>query len=121
MNSCKRYINPCKRYINSSKRDINSFKRFINPCKRIINPCKRHLCRENKPSGKHVREICTPSNPTPKHRLWVHVRTASARRFLHAPTIYVLSKNKKNINIFLVKFIFLQLKKFSVYCMGKFS
>ena len=32
-----------------------------------------------------------------KHRLWVLVRTASARRFLRVPTIYVLSKNKKNI------------------------
>ena len=31
----------------------------------------------------------------PKHRLWVLVRTASARRFLRVPTIYVLSKSKK--------------------------
>ena len=33
----------------------------------------------------------------PKHRLWVLVRTASARRFLRVPTIYALSKNKKNM------------------------
>ena len=31
-----------------------------------------------------------------KHRLWVLVWTASARRFLWVPTIYVLSRNKKN-------------------------
>ena len=45
----------------------------------------------------------------PKHRLWVFVRTASVS------TINVLSKNiKKHQN-----FPFLQLKKMSVYCMGK--
>ena len=32
-----------------------------------------------------------------KHRLWVFVRTASARRFYRVPTIYVLSRNMKNI------------------------
>ena len=49
-----------------------------------------------------------------KHRLWVLVRTASA--------IYVLSKNKKNIKIFLMKFsIFTGEKKISLYCMGVFS
>ena len=31
-----------------------------------------------------------------KHRLWVLVRTASARRFWRVPTFYVLSRNKKN-------------------------
>ena len=31
-----------------------------------------------------------------KHRLWVLIRTASARRFERVPTIYVLSRNKKN-------------------------
>ena len=31
-----------------------------------------------------------------KHRLWEHVRTASARRFYRVPTIYVLEQNKKN-------------------------
>ena len=40
----------------------------------------------------------------PKHRLWVLVRTASPRRFKRVPAIYVLSKNKKNIEIFLMKF-----------------
>ena len=39
---------------------------------------------------------------TPKHRLWVLVRTASARRFKCVPTTYVLSKNKKNITNFLL-------------------
>ena len=33
----------------------------------------------------------------PKHRLWVLVRTASARGVLLVPTIYVLGKNKKKI------------------------
>ena len=72
-------------------------------------------------SGKHVRVLNTPLNPTysktgvcrgipiflifaPKHRLWVLVRTASARRFLRVRTIYVLSKNKKNIKFFQLKF-----------------
>ena len=36
-----------------------------------------------------------------KHRLWVLVRTASARQFLRVPTIYVLSRNMKNIRIFI--------------------
>ena len=31
-----------------------------------------------------------------KHRLWVLIRTASPRRFKRVPTIYVLSRNKKN-------------------------
>ena len=38
-----------------------------------------------------------------KHRLWVLVRTASPRRFLRVPTIYVLSRNMKNINFFYLK------------------
>ena len=32
----------------------------------------------------------------PKHRLWVHVRTASARRFYRIPQSMLLSRNKKN-------------------------
>ena len=38
-------------------------------------------------------------------RLWVLVRTASLRQFKRVPTIYVLSKNKKNITIVHLKFI----------------
>ena len=38
-----------------------------------------------------------------KHRLWVLVRTASVLRFFRIPTIYVLSKNKKNITFFHLK------------------
>ena len=41
-----------------------------------------------------------------KHRLCVHVRTASLRQFKRVPTINVLSKNKKNITIFHLKIIF---------------
>ena len=37
------------------------------------------------------------------------------------PQSYVLSKNKKNIFKTPMKFQFLQVKKISVYCMGKFS
>ena len=37
----------------------------------------------------------------PKHRLWVHVRTASVRRSNVYPQS---SKNKKNIKAFLMKF-----------------
>ena len=39
------------------------------------------------------------------HRLWVLVRTASPRRFKRIPTIYVLSRNMKNIRVFLFFFI----------------
>ena len=46
----------------------------------------------------------------PKHRLWVLVRTASARWFYRVPTIYVLSKNKKNIKKILLKFSFFTTK-----------
>ena len=50
-----------------------------------------------------------------KHRLWVLVRTASARRFYRVPTIYVLSRNMKNIRVFHLKiFQFLE-GKFSTY------
>ena len=54
----------------------------------------------------------------PKHRLWVLVRTASARRFLRAPTIYVSSKNKKHIKIFLMKFSIFTGEIFFLYCMS---
>ena len=36
-----------------------------------------------------------------KHRLWVLVRTASSRRFQRVPTVYVLSRNMKNIRFFI--------------------
>ena len=39
-------------------------------------------------------------NFAPKRRLWVLFRTALARRFKRVSTIYVLSKNKKNIKFF---------------------
>ena len=50
-----------------------------------------------------------------KHKLWVRVRTASPRRFKQVSTIYVLSRNMKNIRIFYRKsFLFLVII-FSVY------
>ena len=42
----------------------------------------------------------------PKHRLWVLVRIV--------PTIYVFSKNKKNVKIFYMKFSIFACEKFSV-------
>ena len=48
----------------------------------------------------------------PKHRLLV---------LIHVPTIYVLSKTKKNINNFLLKFLVFTAEKISVYCMDKYS
>ena len=57
----------------------------------------------------------------PKHRLWVLVRTASARRFQRVPTINVLSKDIKISNFFLMKFSIFTDEKISVYYMGKFS
>ena len=51
----------------------------------------------------------------PKHRLWVLVRTASQRRFKRVSTIYILSRNMKNIRVFLSEnFQFLEVK-FSIY------
>ena len=38
----------------------------------------------------------------PKHRLWVLVRTAPARRFSRVPTMFVLSINIKNIFLYLM-------------------
>ena len=46
-------------------------------------------------TGVYIIYFCS------KHRLWVFVRTASTRRFLRIPTIYVLSRNMKNIRFFL--------------------
>ena len=48
------------------------------------------------------------------HRLWVLVRNASQRRFQRVPTIYVLSRNMKNIIVLSENFQFLEVK-FSVY------
>ena len=50
-----------------------------------------------------------------KHRLWVRVRTASPRRFLRVPTIYVLSRNMKNIGIFYQKFFIFGGKIFNIF------
>ena len=41
-----------------------------------------------------------------KHRLWVLIRAASLRRYKRVPTIYVLSRNMKNIRIFSKNFHF---------------
>ena len=49
-----------------------------------------------------------------KHRLWVPVRTASLRPFQQVPTIYVLSRNMKNIRIFYLKTSFFDSKIFSI-------
>ena len=43
------------------------------------------------------------------HRLWVLVRTASTRRFLRVPTIYVYSRNKNN-NVYPCKLQFYYIK-----------
>ena len=51
-----------------------------------------------------------------KHRLWVLVRTASPRRFWRVPTIYVLSRNLKNIRFFfLSENLYFLVVKCSVY------
>ena len=47
-----------------------------------------------------------------KHRSWVLVRTASVRRFKRVPTIFVLSKNKKNITVFHLKIIIFTAEKY---------
>ena len=53
-----------------------------------------------------------------KQRLWVLVRTASVRRFLRVPTIYVLSKNKENVKIIIFNFVIFTAVKIAVYCIG---
>ena len=55
----------------------------------------------------------------PKHRSWVLVRTASLRRFSRVPTIYVLSKSKKNITIFHLKIIIFTLVKYCCILHGR--
>ena len=58
-----------------------------------------------------------------KHRLWVLLRTASARRFEREPTIYVLSRNKKN-NVYPCKPQFYYIKvgfEGGQYIIGMFS
>ena len=52
--------------------------------------------------------------------MWVHVRTASLRRFYHVPAIFVLSKNKKKY-IFLMKIAIFEALKITVYSMGVLS
>ena len=54
-----------------------------------------------------------------KHRLWVLIRTASLRRFRRVPTIYVLSKNTKNITIFHLKIIIFIAVKFCSILHGR--
>ena len=84
-------------------------------------------------SRKHAYIILTPLKPQfyivkleftgvyviflilQKNRLWVLFRTASPRRFLRLPTIYVLSRNVKNIRIFYLKMFLLLMAKFSIY------
>ena len=68
------------------------------PCK--VYPLKPHFYIEKKNGVCRVLPIFLIS--APKHRLWVLVRTTSAPR---VPTIYVLSKNKKNIIQFLLKIL----------------
>ena len=76
------------------------------------------ITRNKYSSRKHTYIILTSLNPfyivklgftgvyiiflisAQKHRLWVLVRTALARRFFRVPTIYALSRNMKNIRIF---------------------
>ena len=50
-----------------------------------------------------------------KHKLWVIFRTASARRFWRVPTIYVLSRNMKNIRVFYLKIFSFWRWNFSIY------
>ena len=89
----------------------------IQPCPNSEHSTDEPKCR---PSCKHVRIVNTPLHTLLytrskigvyrgicyflifdlKHRLWVLIRTASLRQFLCAPTINVLSKNKKNIKKF---------------------
>ena len=72
-------------------------------------PCNKYLLKPHFYTCKTgvCRDIPIFLIFAPKHRLWVLFRTPSARRFYCVPTIYVLSKNKKNIkNILLKIFIF---------------
>ena len=85
-------------------------------------------------SRKHAYIISTPLNSTflfvklgftgvyiiflisaQKHRLWVLIGTASSRRFQRVPTIYVLSRNVKNIRFFYTENFHFSMIKFSIY------
>ena len=48
-------------------------------------------------TGVYINFLISSQN----HRLWVLVRTASPRQFSRLPTIYVLSRNMKNIRVFI--------------------
>ena len=69
---------------------------------RITRPCNVHPLTSHFYIGKLGFNGYTFFLIFPlKHTLWVLFRTASLRRFLRVPTIYGMSKNKKNIENFI--------------------
>ena len=95
----------------------------------------RQRTLQTKPSRTHAYITLTPLKPhfcivklgfagiyiiflisAQKHRLWVLVRTALARRFYRVPTIYVLNRSmKKNIRIFIWKLSVFGAEIFSIF------
>ena len=70
-----------------------------------------YLNCKSKKSRRSV--VCDPAAMLDTHFLELEfpVLYASAKRFYHVPTIYVLSKNKKNIKIFQPKLIIISSRK----------
>ena len=54
---------------------------------------------EDGPGWGHLCHTDTFLVSVQKHRLWVLFRTVSPRRFERGPTIYVMSRNMKNIRV----------------------
>ena len=104
------------------------------------HPLPFFSCWSVRASRKHAYIVLTPLNPTfisktgvcrgiheisyfcskkkkkkKKKRLWVLVRTASQWRFCRIPTIYVFSRNMKNIRFFYLNFFHFLDVKFLVY------
>ena len=81
----------------------------------------RHMRHPSVTSGKHVRVMYTPLK---RHFYIAKLGYAGVYLiflFLLQNIDCVLSKNKKDIKIFLMRFLFFTTEKISVYCMGKFS
>ena len=102
-----------RRIVLQKKNNNNNKKKTIRKtCLYNFDPLKHHFCIVKLGfTGVYIIFLISAQ----KHRLWVLVRTASLRRFYRVPTIYVLSRNMKNIRVFYLKiFKFLEVK-FSLY------
>ena len=82
------------------------------PMKLEVTSRHDHSCLLGRKASNQTNKIKPPQ--------WGGVKTASLRRFLRVTTIYVLSKNKKNITFFVRKLPFFQSWYIAVYCTDMF-